>query len=106
MPEFAHDLGHGDPDLSYSMLLAADAAGSLFAGFILESRGLLTAKPRTALMIATLWCLSLGWFALTTHYWLAVSLLFTAGFTELTFGAMAQTLVQINAPPAIRGQVV
>jgi len=25
MPEFANDLGHGDPDLSYSMLLAADA---------------------------------------------------------------------------------
>jgi len=29
MPEFASDLGHGDPDLSYSMLLAADAAGAL-----------------------------------------------------------------------------
>ena len=33
MPEFAHDLGHGDPDLSYSMLLAADAAGALCRGF-------------------------------------------------------------------------
>src|SRR3954462_6485676 len=34
MPEFAHDLGHGDPDLSYSMLLAADAAGALTAGVV------------------------------------------------------------------------
>src|SRR5438067_1244954 len=31
MPEFAADLGHEDPDLSYSMLLAADAAGALTA---------------------------------------------------------------------------
>src|SRR6186713_1851318 len=33
MPGFAHDLGHGDPGVSYSMLLAADAAGALAAGF-------------------------------------------------------------------------
>ena len=32
MPEFAADLGHGDPGFSYSMLLAADAAGALTAG--------------------------------------------------------------------------
>src|SRR5258708_6714621 len=62
MPEFAHDLGHGDPDLSYSMLLAADAAGALFAGFLLESRGLLQAKPRTALLLAMLWCCAIGGF--------------------------------------------
>jgi hypothetical protein len=29
-----------------------------------------------------------------------------AGFVELAFSAMAQTLVQINAPPAIRGRVI
>ena len=31
MPEFARDLGHGRADFSYSMLLAADAAGGLAA---------------------------------------------------------------------------
>ena len=106
MPGFANQLGHGDPGVAYSVLLAADAAGSLFAGFILESRGLLEAKPRTAFMLAAVWCVSLGWFALTDHYWLAVSLLFVTGFVELAFGAMAQTLVQINAPADIRGRVV
>ena len=39
MPEFAADLGHGDADVYYSMLLAANAAGALTAGMILESRG-------------------------------------------------------------------
>ena len=37
MPGFAHDLGHGDPGTSYSALLAADAAGALFGGILLES---------------------------------------------------------------------
>ncbi|WP_258719599.1 MFS transporter, partial [Bradyrhizobium sp. PRIMUS42] len=32
MPGYAGDLGHGDPGVSYSVLLAADAAGALLAG--------------------------------------------------------------------------
>ena len=57
MPGFADDLGHGDPGVSYSMLLAADAAGALIAGLALEARGLLTPTPRTAIVLAMLWCL-------------------------------------------------
>jgi MFS family permease len=106
MPEFAHDLGHGDPDMSYSMLLAADAAGALFAGFLLESRGLLQAKPRTALILAMLWCLAIGGFAASTSYALALAILFAVGFLELSFNAMAQTLVQLRAPAHIRGRVI
>jgi MFS family permease len=106
MPEFAHDLGHGDPDLSYSMLLAADAAGALFAGFLLESRGLLQAKPRTALLLAVLWCCAIGGFAASTSYALALVILFAVGFLELSFNAMAQTLVQMRAPADIRGRVI
>ncbi len=106
MPEFAHDLGHGDPDLSYSMLLAADAAGALFAGFLLESRGLLQAKPRTALVLAMLWCCAIGAFAASKSYALALAVLFAVGFLELSFNAMAQTLVQLHAPASIRGRVI
>ena len=106
MPEFAEDLGHGDPDLSYSMLLAADAAGALTAGLVLESRGLLQARPRTAIALAVLWCLAITAFAVSTSYVLALAILFTVGFLELSFNAMAQTLVQIHAPAAIRGRVI
>jgi len=106
MPEFANDLGHGDPDLSYSMLLAADAAGALSAGVILESRGLLQARPRTAFVLAMLWCLAIGGFAVCTNYALALVLLFAVGFLELSFNAMAQTLVQLRAPEADRGRVI
>jgi MFS family permease len=106
MPGFAFDLGHGDPGASYSMLLAADAAGALTAGFVLESRGLLHPAARTALMLAMAWCAVLGSFALIRIYPIALILLFAAGFLELSFNSMAQALVQLSAPPAIRGRVI
>jgi len=106
MPEFAHDLGHGHADIAYSMLLAADAAGSLIAGIVLESRGLLRAKPKTAFILAMLWCCAIGGFAASTSYPLAFGLLLVAGFVQLSFSSMAQTLVQINAPADMRGRVI
>ena len=106
MPGFAQDLGHGDPGLSYSLLLAADAAGALAAGLVLESSGLIRATTRTALVLAMMWCCALGGFALAKVYPLAVVLLFIAGFLELAFNSQAQALVQLNAPAAIRGRVI
>ncbi|MES2416038.1 MAG: MFS transporter [Pseudomonadota bacterium] len=106
MPGFAHDLGHGDPGVSYSMLLAADAAGALLAGFVLESSGLFKSNPRTALILAVLWCIALAAFALSASYPIALVLLFIAGFLELSFSSMTQALVQLNAPGEIRGRVI
>jgi MFS family permease len=106
MPGFAQDLGHGDPGVAYSMLLAADAAGAIVAAVVLEGRGLLPPKARTAIVLAMLWCCALTGFALAKSYPLALMLLFTAGFFELSFNAMAQTLVQVNAPVDIRGRVI
>lgn len=106
MPEFAHDLGHADGGITYSALLAADAAGALIAGLVLEGRGLLPPNPRAALALALAWCLAIGGFAAATSYPLALLLLFAAGFLELAFFAMAQTLVQTHAPPQVRGRVI
>jgi MFS family permease len=106
MPEFAHDFGHSSADLSYSLLLAADAAGALVAGLVLEARGLLQPRVRTAFILAMLWCCAIGTFAMASVYPFALALLFTAGFLQLSFNAMAQTLVQLHAPAAIRGRVI
>ena len=106
MPGFADDLGHGDPGVSYSVLLAADAAGALLAGIALEAWGRLKPTPRTAIVLAILWSLSLLAFAASGIYALAIALLFAAGFFELSFNTMAQALVQMNAPADIRGRVV
>ena len=100
MPGFASDLGHGDPGVSYSLLLAA---GALLAGLALEAWGRLEPKPRAAIILAILWSLA---FASVGIYALAIVLLFCAGFFELSFNTMAQALVQLNAPADIRGRVV
>jgi MFS family permease len=106
MPGFASDLGHGDPGVSYSVLLAADAAGALTAGVALEAWGRLRPNPRTAILLAILWSLSLLAFASVGAFALAIVLLFAAGFFELSFNTMAQALVQLNAPAGIRGRVI
>jgi len=106
MPGFADALGHGDPGVAYAMLLAADAAGALTAGIALESMGLLRPNPRTALILALLWSIALASFALIPYYTLALVLLFCAGFLELSFNSMNQTLVQLHAPPEQRGRII
>jgi len=106
MPGFASDLGHGDPGISYSLLLAADAAGGLLAGIVLEGGGWLRPHPRTAIVLAMLWCAALAAFSLATSYPPALAFLCAAGFLELSFNAMAQSLVQLNAPPDKRGRVI
>lgn len=106
MPEFAHDLGTEKADFRYSVLLGANAAGALAGGLILESRALLTAGVRTAIILAILWCVSIAGFAAATSYPLALVLMFIAGFLFLAFSAMAQTLVQLRAPPHLRGRLI
>ena len=106
MPGFAVDLGHGRADFSYMALLAADALGGLIAGVILEAGGLLPPKARTAFILAMIWCCALAGFARSNSYALSITLLFIAGFVELSFNSMAQSLVQLNAPAAIRGRIV
>jgi MFS family permease len=107
MPGFAHDLGHGDPGTAYTMLLAADATGALVAGVLLESRGgLFAIRPQSAMALAMGWGAALLGFALMRSYPLAIGFLLVAGFCELSFSSMTQTLVQMNAPEASRGRVL
>jgi MFS family permease len=106
MPNFAVDLGHGDPGLAYGVLLAADAAGALSAGFVLEMAGGFRTGAGAALALAMAWCVALAAFALTPFYAVALACLFAAGFFELSFSSMAQTVVQIEAPADIRGRVL
>jgi len=105
MPELAHDLGHLHADVTYSLLLGADALGALIAAVALETKGL-PLTPRTAIVLAMIWCVALSGFAMATTYTVAVALLLVAGFVELSFNSMAQTLVQLNAPNQIRGRVI
>lgn len=106
MPEYAHDLGTDREGLAYSALLAANAAGAVVGGLLLEGKGFLQPRPETAMVCAVLWCLTIAGFAAATSYPLALTLLFFAGVLNLAFNSMAQTLVQLMAPAHLRGRLV
>jgi MFS family permease len=106
MPEFAHDLGTEKADFAYSALLAANAAGAVIGGFLLEGRGWLPPRVSTAMISAILWCIAIAGFALSTNYYLSLALLFTAGILNLTFSSMGQTIVQLLSPPNLRGRLI
>lgn len=106
MPAFARDLGHGNAGVLYGMLIAADATGALIAAIILESTNFLPPKARTTELLALLWSLAIIGFAMASSYPLALGFLFAAGFLELSFNSMAQTLIQLNAPAPVRGRVI
>jgi MFS family permease len=106
MPGFAHDLGFHNAGTAYGVLLAADAAGAIVAALLLESRGWLAPSPAIALVLAACWCFAIAGFALSRDYMLSLPLLFAAGFFELSFSAMAMTIVQLHAPTALRGHII
>ncbi len=106
MPEYAHDLGTDDAGARYSILLGANAAGALISGLILESRGLLQPRPQTAIAFALVWCVVIAGFAAATSYPVAVALMFVAGFLNLAYSSMSQTLVQLHAPAQLRGRLI
>jgi MFS family permease len=106
MPEFAHDLGTEKADFAYSALLAANAAGAVFGGFLLEGKGWLQPTVRTAIACATLWCVVVAAFAFSYSYPLSLALLFCAGVLNLAFYSTAQTIVQLLAPANLRGRLI
>jgi MFS family permease len=106
MPEFAHDLGTGKADFAYSALLGANAAGAVMGGFLLEGRGWLPPRVKTAMISAILWCVVITSFALSQNYYLSLALLFVAGVLNLTFSSMGQTIVQLLSPPQLRGRLI
>ncbi len=106
MPEFAQDLGTDEMGYVYSALLAANGAGAVIGGLLLESGGFLQPKARTAILLAIIWSLALGLFTAASYYPIVLVLLFIAGISHLAFASMAQTMVQVLAPTHLRGRLI
>jgi MFS family permease len=106
MPEYAHHLGTDEAGVGYSVLLAANAAGAVIGALLLESSNLLRSTPRTAILCAGAWAVTIGLFPAAPTYPTAVTLLVLAGIFNIAFTSMAQTLVQLLAPHELRGRVV
>ena len=106
MPEYAQHLGADTTGALYSVLLAANAAGAVLGVVLLEIAGTLRPGVRAAIVCAALSGVTMGLFPMTSSYPQAVALLVVAGVFTIGFQSMAQTLVQMLAPPAARGTIV
>jgi hypothetical protein len=106
MPAFAEDLGDPDGGHGYTALQMAGAAGALLGGIALEATGLLRPSVPAGVISATLFALTVAAFAAAPSMEVAVVLLFLAGVFRLVFSTMAQTIVQLAAPSAIRGRAL
>jgi MFS family permease len=106
MPEYAHDLGADDHGAWYSVLLAANAAGGLIGVILLETATFVQPGIRFTMGCAAAWGVTMALFAMAGSYRLAVTLLIFAGLFNVAYTSMAQTLVQLLAPPRLRGRIV
>ena len=106
MPEFAHHHGSEEADVWYSVLFGANAAGAVIGALLLETVTVLQGGVRAAIVCAAIWGIVMGLFPLVHGYAAAVTFLVLAGIFNIAFTSMAQALVQILAPPGLRGRVV
>jgi len=106
MPEYAHFLGADEAGGWYSLLLAGNAAGAVLGAALLESFDVLRPSVRAAILCAAAWGAAIGLFPAARSYGLAIALLVLAGAFNIAFTSMAQTLVQVLAPPRVRGSII
>jgi MFS family permease len=106
MPEYAHHLGADEAGAWYSVLLAANAVGAIIGAVLLESSNFVTLSARAAIVCALVWGVLMALFPAAQSYPAAVLLLVLAGIFNVAFTSMAQTIVQLLAPPHLRGSMV
>ena len=106
MPEYAHYLGTDEAGTWYSVLLAANAVGAIIGAVLLESAPFIRLSARTAIGCAAVWGVLMALFPAAQSYPAAVTILVLAGTFNIAFTSMAQTIIQLLAPPNLRGSMV
>ena len=106
MPEYAHHLGGDEAGTWYSVLLAANAVGAIIGAVLLESAPFVRVSTGTAIACAAVWGVLMALFPAAPGYPAAVVLLVLAGVFNIAFTSMAQTIIQLLAPPQLRGSMV
>ena len=106
MPLFAHALGAGGAGIAYGVLLFANGAGGVIGGILLEATGSIKPNVRAAVVSTAVYGVTTLFFALTSSYLIALTLLVISGVANLASMSIGQTIVQLRAAPADRGRVV
>jgi len=106
MPEYAHHHGSDEADVWYTVLFSANAAGAVIGAVLLESVAVLQGGGRAAIVCAAIWGAVMAVFPFAQGYAAAVTLLVLGGVFNIAYTSMAQAVVQILAPPNLRGRMV
>lgn len=105
LPVIAGDVLHTGA-AGYSALLSSFGAGAIVGALITASRGNVAGRGRTALLAAMLYGLSaLAAVNVADARW-AMALLFVAGISLVSTFSVLNSLVQEQAPDALRGRVL
>ena len=106
MPIFAHSLGAGSAGVAYGVLLFANGVGGVIGGVLLEASSKIRPTVTAAVVSTAVYGVTSLFFALTSSYPLAVTMLLIGGVANLASMSITQTVVQLLAPPKERGRVV
>jgi MFS family permease len=106
MPAIASDMSHGGGTTAYSILLFANGLGGVLGGLILEGTGWLKLSVRAALWSTVVYGVASAAFAVSHDYLIAAPLLVIGGIGNLAALSITQTVAQLRAPAAKKGQVI
>jgi len=105
MPIFARDVLHGGAQLQ-GFLLSAFGIGSLLGALVVASIPRRHANALPAVIGAVVFSISLFFFSLSHQVWLSLACAFISGIFMTTYQTQDQALLQLSAPPHIRGRVM
>ena len=105
LPLFARYILDTGP-AGYGMLTAMAGVGALVAGVWIVSLGNFKRKGRLLVWGCMAWPVSLLLFAVSTHYFLSVALVFAAGLTQAIVWTMIATLILGTTAQSMRGRVM
>jgi MFS family permease len=91
---------------AYGVLLFANGLGGVLGGLLLEGTGWIRLSVRAALWSTVIYGASTVFFAVSHDYLVAAPLLVIGGIANLAAMSITQTVAQLRAPRAKRGQVV
>jgi MFS family permease len=105
MPVLARDVLHTDAS-GYGLLLTSVGVGAIAAALTLAAMGRRTRQGWLLERAAYAFSFLLICLAMSRSVWLSAALLITVGFTMILNNALANTLLQMIVPDALRGRVM
>ncbi len=106
MPTIANTTSGLSSGTAYGVLLFANGLGGVLGGLLLEGTGWIRLSVRAALWSSVVYGASTVFFAVSHYYLVAAPLLVIGGIANLAVMSITQTVTQLRAPRAKKGQVV